>query len=106
MPFEVLEPLRLFCQNAAPPGGYGPGYGPGYGMGYGQYGWSHMMSPFGGGLFMVLLLIVILVLLIRLSGRRSGSVQAETALDILKKRYARGEISREELERMKQDIKD
>lgn len=39
-------------------------------------------------------------------GRTSGrfTEERETAMDILKKRYARGEISREEYERMKRDI--
>jgi putative membrane protein len=37
--------------------------------------------------------------------RKSSGVQ-ESALDILKKRYARGELTREEFERMKQEIKD
>ena len=34
----------------------------------------------------------------------SGGNNAETALDILKKRYAKGEISREEFEQMKKNI--
>jgi putative membrane protein len=96
----AFEPLRLLCQNDAT-----PGYGPGSGMGYGRYGWSHMMSPLGGGLFMVLLLVLVFIPLSRFSGR-AGSGPAETALDVLKKRYARGEISKEDFERMKQDIKD
>ncbi|PKN08593.1 MAG: electron transporter RnfE [Deltaproteobacteria bacterium HGW-Deltaproteobacteria-8] len=63
-----------------------------------------MMSPLGGGLFLVLFLALVFVVLTRVT-RKSSGVQ-ESALDILKKRYARGEITREEFERMKQELKD
>jgi len=37
-------------------------------------------------------------------GRQNGASAEETALDILKKRYARGEITREEYDRMRKDL--
>ncbi len=39
-----------------------------------------------------------------LLGGGRGGVESESALDILKKRYARGELTREEYMQMKQDI--
>ena len=70
----------------------------GYDMMYG-YGWIYM---FFGILFLVGLALLI-VWLARQSGAGSGG-REETALDILKKRYASGEINEEEFERMKRDI--
>jgi putative membrane protein len=47
-----------------------------------------------------------IVLLVRLLRRepQAGAPPAETALDVLKKRYARGEIGKDEFEQKKRDI--
>ena len=65
-----------------------------------------------GGIGMVLfwaLILGVVVLLVRvLSGRgddRSGDA-GRSALDMLKVRYARGEIDRQQFEQMKQDPED
>ncbi len=52
------------------------------------------------------LIIVGLVLLMRRlwDHGRSGTGPAETPLDILRRRYARGEITKEEFDRIKQDL--
>jgi putative membrane protein len=55
---------------------------------------------------------IIIFVIYRIFGRNRSSrtwppgpgPENETALDILKKRYAKGEISQAEFERMKQDI--
>ncbi len=69
-----------------------------------------MMCPgwWGGGLMMVVwvaLMVAVVWALIRV-GQRDGllGTRHESALDILKKRYARGEISREEFEERKKDL--
>jgi putative membrane protein len=61
------------------------------------------------GLFwwlLVILGVVVLVRVLAVGSRGATSVPppAETALDILKKRYARGEIGKEEFEAKKRDI--
>jgi putative membrane protein len=72
-----------------------------------------MYAPYGGEmwffhfLFWVVIIIGIILLIVwvvRQSGGSSGRRDEKTALDILKERYARGEISKEEFERMKKDL--
>jgi len=63
----------------------------------------------GGWLFMALfwgLVLAGIIALVVLIARRSEShrTDSESAMDVLKKRYAKGEINREEFERMKDDI--
>lgn len=59
------------------------------------------------GLLLIFLFVVIIVAAVKwLWGRNLPLLMKdrEDALDILKKRYAKGEISKEEFERIKKDI--
>lgn len=75
-----------------------------------------MMGYGGWGMMLMWLVVIIVAALIvyYLFARRNGdglpessrtsSRTGETPLEILKKRYARGEITKEEFDRMKDDI--
>ena len=72
-------------------------------------GWGHGMGV--GGMLMMLLFwalivagIVMLFGWLRRSKRREFPGHRETPLDILKKRYAQGEVSKDEFDRMKKDL--
>lgn len=72
-----------------------------------MYGFDHSGWMFGGGIAMLLwwLLPIALVVVLFYVFRRPGQGgQARSALDILKERYARGEIGKEEFEQKKRDI--
>lgn len=83
---------------------------------YGGHAFRGVMGGWGWGfgilgmLFWLALIVLVVVLVWRLlerGGRNSGPGREgghETALEILKKRYARGEIDRDEFERMKRDL--
>ena len=78
--------------------------GPFWGSRWDGFG-PFMMLPM---IFIWLLIIVIGILLVRKLWRESPgnqvSTASKTALDILKERYAKGEISKEEFEQIKKDI--
>jgi putative membrane protein len=74
----------------------------GWGFGMGWFGLMMMV-------FFWILIIVAIIFVIRwfaVSSRVGGHGQKpeETALEILKKRYARGEIKKEEFEEKKRDL--
>ena len=71
-----------------------------WGMGYGFFGWLIML------LFWVAIIagVVLLVRWLIDQGKPKGRPTEESALDILKKRYARGEIDREQFENMKREL--
>jgi len=85
----------------------------GYGYGYGMMG-PWMMGGFGGMWFMPILMIVFwglviwgIVALVRgvtSPGNKGSSNQADSALEILKRRYARGEITKQEYEERKKGL--
>jgi len=73
---------------------------------YGGWGAGSMMGLFGGGLMMLVfwaLFIALIVWVVREFGGRN-SISSSRAIDILKERYAKGEIGKEEFESKKKDI--
>ncbi|SHK74524.1 putative membrane protein [Desulfatibacillum alkenivorans DSM 16219] len=87
-------------------------HGCGYGrMGRPMDGYGHMMDYNGyGGMFMWLIFLVaaavIAYLVIDRNKKTGGSTgpSQESPMEILKRRYANGEISREEFDRIKKEI--
>ncbi len=95
----IITGLLVSCAGQ---GYYGP-QGPG--------GWGYMMHyGFGyGGMFMWIIFLIVIGLLVyfmvqtkKIKGQTP--TQNESPLDILKRRYAKGEVAREEYERMKKDL--
>jgi putative membrane protein len=63
-------------------------------------------SWFGMGIWWIVLLGIVVAAVWAGSRRREPPVGSESALDVLKKRYARGEINRDEYEQMKRVLSD
>src|SRR5512138_238540 len=72
--------------------------------------WDHMNYGCGfGGMFMWIIFVIIAAVIAyfviqTLRTKTTGLTPDETPLDILKKRYAKGEITKEDFDKMKKDI--
>jgi putative membrane protein len=74
-----------------------------------QMGWGHMMNFGGAGMFMWIIFLimagVIMYLVVQASKNKGADkIPHETPLEILKKRYATGEVSKEQFDKMKNDL--
>lgn len=68
-----------------------------------MFGWHDM--GLGMGISMMIFWILIIVVIVWLiQNQRNDKTSAESALDIAKKRYAKGEISKEELDEIKRNL--
>ena len=74
----------------------------GYGFDGGALGWIWMI----GGLLVMIGVVVLIVWAVSAMSRGSASREPErpTALDILRERYARGEITQQEFEQAKKTL--
>ena len=75
------------------------------------WGWNQMMNfGHGGGIFTMFMFVIVIGLIIYFivintrSNRYTGGF-SETSLDIIKERFAKGEISEKEFEKMKKALK-
>ncbi|GBD92450.1 hypothetical protein BMS3Abin05_00021 [bacterium BMS3Abin05] len=73
--------------------------------------WGTMAWGWGGMVFQLLFLIVFIIAIVwavkRVAGQNRSNTSSsggDSALDILKKRYAKGEIDKEEFEQKKRDL--
>jgi putative membrane protein len=84
--------------------------GQGYGMGPGMMGWgcgSGWPWPIMMFVFWIVVIVGVVFLvrwLVLSASKGRGPSQEESSLDILKKRYAKGEINKDEYEKIKKDI--
>ena len=91
-----------------------------YGLYNGYGGWGSMMGFFGGGLMMLLFWGVVIWLVVSLvrgnfgkghnchicghNDKEINEKNTNSALEILKERYAKGEIDKNEFEEKKKDL--
>jgi len=73
-------------------------------MNWGNYGWGMGFGWISMTVFWVLVILGI-VFIVRTTIKGGKSIEhKEAPIDILRKRYAQGEITKEEFERMKDDL--
>lgn len=73
--------------------------------GPGMVGPGHMFNTtYGGGMWLLLAIVLAIWCIYLFRNGRLGGDRRETPLDILKRRYAKGEISKEEFDQLRKDI--
>jgi putative membrane protein len=86
----------------------GPGMMGGWHMGQGMMGYGYGSNWIATALQMILFVVFIGLIIFGayylISGSRSKS--SDSSLDILKERYAKGEINQEDYDRMKKELKE
>ena len=109
--FQLVFPLLIIGLSALAGDVFAQGRGYEWGHGPGMMGWGYGMSWFGPIIMAAFWIAVIvgIVFLIRwlvlsTRARSHGTTPGDSALEILKKRYARGEIDKEEFEAKKRDL--
>ncbi len=96
----IIVPLVFGAVSGGQYGGWGM-------MGSGMWGGWMFLMPIFFIIFWGLVIWGIVALVRGLNGSRgsdSGSSRPDSALEVLKKRYARGEIDKEEYEEKKKDL--
>lgn len=76
-------------------------------MGPDHFGWGGgWMFPMIMPIILIIIALIVVYLLFGRGGARSSgeNTKPESAMDLLKKRYARGEITKEEFDQMKKDL--
>ena len=104
MRYLTLQIVSIFSISYASVASANPGGDWGGGYGHMMWGGGHGLL---GGLMMVVfwgLVIGLIVLGVRRFSGRSDASSGSSALNILKERYARGEINDEEYQRLKAEI--
>lgn len=100
----ILFGMSLIPLFVSACGVYGPmhrwdgseGYWCGFGYGYG--------GMFMGIVVLIVLAVVVYFIVQAFRAKNSAGAGQESPLDILKKRYAKGDISKEEYDRIKNDL--
>ena len=102
--------LTMFEHALQAGNGYGFGMRRGFGTRYAM--WPGMMGGYGYGyrgmimwiIFLIVLVVAIYFIVRAIKAKNVAGQSQDTPLDIIKKRYSKGEITREEFDQMKKDL--